>query len=478
MISLRAPKPPAEPVAPLPLREALAAESEREGAPALPARADLCVIGGGFTGLWTAIHAKLADPTAEVALLEAGVCGGGASGRNGGFLMTAWSKYGSLAKICGDADARTYAYAVEGAIGEIAEFCVEHAIEAEFDRAGWVWAATNPSQVGAWQGTVDTLAGAGFDPYRELARDEVAALTGSPVHLAGIFEPLAATINPGLLVRGLRRVAAEIGVAVCERTAVTGIEAEPAPVLVTDRGSVAADTVVIATSAWAAAIPQLRSQIVVVASDVVATDPIPSRLDELGVQRGLSISDSRRAVHYYRFSGDGRLYFGKGGGGVARGRTVADRFERDPARAKEVQRHLSRLYPALWDVAVPHSWRGAVDYALTGLPFIGRLPGHERVLVATGFSGNGVTPSFVAGRHLAMVALERGAGPVPEALGVPAGRLPPEPLLFVGGEVVRRAVHRRERAEDGDRNPSIATRAIARLDPTSFVDSSAQPSEA
>ena len=119
----------------------------------------------------------------------------------------------------------------------------------------------------------------------------------------------------------------------------------------------------------------------------------------------------------------------------------------------------------------------SVDYALTGLPFIGRLPGQERVLVATGFSGNGVTPSFVAGRHLAAVALERGAGPVPEALGVlPGGGLPPEPLLFVGGEVVRRAVHRREQAQDRDRDPSLATRAIASLDPTSFVDSSARSS--
>ncbi|MBS1843222.1 MAG: FAD-dependent oxidoreductase [Actinobacteria bacterium] len=430
------------------------------------------MVGGGLTGLWTAVHAKLSDPAASVVLLEAGVCGGGASGRNGGFLMTAWSKFGSLAKIAGVADALAYSRAVEDAVGEIGEFCTEYAIEAEFNQAGWVWTATNTEQVGTWEQTSDALAAIGASPYRALSREETAAMTGSPVHLAGVFEAAAGTVNPARLVRGLRRVALQLGVAIRERTAVLGVESSRTrPTLVTSGGSIDAGTVVLATSAWTATLAPLDSQLVVLGSDVVATDPIAERLEALGLRRGISISDSRRTVHYYRVSEDGRLIFGKGGGGVAPGRIVGRRFERSARRAEEVRRHLRRIYPSLWDVPVPHDWRGAVDYSLSGLPFVGRLHGQERVLVAAGFSGNGLTPSYVAGRDLARMALGRDRVAVPEALGrTPGRRLPPEPLLFVGGEIVRRAVERKERAEDEGRVPSRAARAVASLDPTSFVD--------
>lgn len=475
-IHLQAPKPPSDPVRPLLLRDAIEAEGGRGPVAALPREADVCVVGGGFTGLWTAIHAKLAEPGARVAVLEAGICGGGSSGRNGGFLMSAWSKFSSLAKVCGAADALTYANAVESAIAEIGDFCANHGIDAGFRQAGWVWAATNADQVGAWDSTLETLAAFGASPYRTLSGAETATMAGSPLHLAGVFEPLAGTIDPGRLVRGLRRAADELGIVVCEGTTVTGIDEEPVPTLTTTRGTLRAGAAVLATSAWAASLPKLSEQLVVIASDVVATDPIPARLDALGLERGISISDSRRAVHYYRVSEDGRMVFGKGGGGVARARTVGGRFEESSSRAVEVRRQMRRIYPTLWDVPVPHSWRGAVDYALSGLPFIGAVPGHERLLIGVGFSGNGVTPSYVAGRHLASLALGRGGEAVPEALGVlPSRHLPPEPLLFVGGEIVRRAVERRERSEDEERRPSAITRLVASLDPTSFVDTSAPP---
>jgi glycine/D-amino acid oxidase-like deaminating enzyme len=475
-IQLQIPAPPSDPVKPLLLRDALAEEGGRGPVAPLPGETDVCVVGGGLTGLWTALHAKLAEPSARVAVLEAGVCGGGASGRNGGFLMSAWSKIASLAKACGPADALTYATAVEKAIPEIGSFCADYRIDAEFDQAGWVWAATNASQVGAWDGTLETLSVFGAEPFQTLSAAETVAMTGSPTHLAGVFEPLAGTINPGRLVRGLRRIADGLGIVVCEQTAVTGIEETPAPTLTTSKGTVRAQTAVLATSAWAASLPKLAEQLVAIASDVVATDPIPGRLDALGLKRGISISDSRRAVHYYRVSQDGRMIFGKGGGGVARSRTIGGRFEESSSRAVEVRRQMRRIYPTLWDIPAPYAWRGAVDYALSGLPFIGTLPGHERVLIGAGFSGNGLTPSYVAGRHLASLALERGGEAVPEGLGVlPSRRLPPEPLLFIGGEIVRRAVECRERSEDQERKPSRVTKVVASLDPTSFVDNSAPP---
>src|SRR6185312_11131936 len=115
---------------------------------------------------------------------------------------------------------------------------------------------------------------------------------------------------------------------------------------------------------------------VVIASDVVASDPIPDKLRQIGWQEGLSISDSRRLVNYYRVSKDGRVIFGKGGGTLAMRGTVGAAFNRPSARATEVVSQFRRIYPMLGDVAFPVSWRGPIDYSLTGLPFVCSLERH------------------------------------------------------------------------------------------------------
>ena len=445
----------------------------------MPARTDVCIVGGGYTGLWTAIHLKRKDPSLDVTVLEADLCGAGASGRNGGFVMTAWSKFGSLKKLCGVDDALRFARAAADAVGEIGRFCPDHGIDAGFRQDGWLWAATSPAQAAAWEDTCEQIAGAGAEPYQPLSREEVAERSGSPVHLAGIFEPGAGTVQPALLARGLMRVACGLGVRVIEQTPVLSVTAEPRPTITTSRGTVFADRVVLAMNAWAAAVPQLRRRLVVIASDVVATAPIPRRLAELGWSAGLSISDSRRLVNYYRVSEDGRVVFGKGGGTLARGGRVGPSFHRPSSRRAEVEAQFRHIYPMLWDVGVDSSWRGPIDYALTGLPFFCAMPGAPQILVGAGFSGNGVGRPTSAAERLPILRTE-GTDAVPEALQrLPSGGLPPEPFRFAGGLIVRSAVARKEAAEDLGRRPAALTRLAARLDPTSFVDrGNSEPSPA
>ncbi len=451
------------------LEEALVGE---EPAPPVAGdlRADVCIVGGGYTGLWTALALKEAEPALDVALVEADVCGGGASGRNGGFVLSWWAKFATLVKLCGAEEAARLAHASAVAVGEIGAWCERHGVDAQLRPDGWLWAATSEAQRGAWRPTLETLARHGHSPFQELSDEEVARRAGSAEHLAGVFEPTAATLQPALLARGLRRVALERGVRIFERSSMTELVRSRPPRVRTPAGSVTAGTVVVATNAWAAGIPELRRSLVVIASDMVATEPAPERLAAVGWTNGLAISDSRLLVNYYRTTPDGRVAFGRGGGALAFGGRVGARFDGASPRAHDVERSFRSLYPTLGGLRVASSWTGPIDRSLTSLPFFGRLGGRPDLLYGVGYSGNGVGPSLLGGRILASLALERDDewAATPLAQG-PPGRFPPEPARFAGGVVVRAAVARKERAEDAGRRADPVTRALARLAPAGLV---------
>jgi putative aminophosphonate oxidoreductase len=451
------------------LAEALAGAEE---APPLGGdeRADVGIVGGGYTGLWTALELKRRQPSLDVALLEADVCGAGASGRNGGFVLSWWAKFGSLAKLCGDGEALRLARASAQAVAEIGAFCAEHGIDCHYRPDGWMWTATSPAQVGAWRPLLHQLEGLGERPFLELSAEEVARRTGSDRHLAGVFEPSAATVQPALLARGLRRVALERGVRIFERSPVLRLQRSRPPRLHTAQGSLSAERVVLATGAWSARIRELRRTVAVIASDVVATAPAPERLRACGWTDGLCISDSRMLVNYYRTTLDGRVVFGKGGGALAFAGQVGARFDGPSPRAAAVERCLRELYPGLADVPVAASWTGPIDRSLTGLPFFGRLRGRPDLLYGLGYSGNGVGPCLLGGRILASLVLDQEDEWSSLVLaGGPAGLFPPEPVRYLGGLLVRRAVEQTERAEDAGRPPNPVAARIAALAPAGLV---------
>jgi glycine/D-amino acid oxidase-like deaminating enzyme len=454
-------------------QQAAASEPAPAGRSALDSdtSADVCIVGGGFTGLWTALEIKRRAPGTDVLLIEADRCGGGASGRNGGFAMTWWSKFGTLAKLCGTEDALALARRAESAVRDIGTFCTEHRIGADFRPSGWVWAATNVEQTDAWAATLGALDAAGASPYRPLSRREVAELTGSPVHLAGVFEAGVATVQPAKLALGMARVALAAGVRICEGTAMTELRAGQPAEVVTARGRIRASAVVLAINAWASRIPQVGRGLVVVSSDVVATAPIPGDLDAIGWRHGPAVSDSRRLVNYYRTTEDGRVVFGKGGGAVAVSGRLGREYHVASPRAGEVAAQLRFVYPMLWQARIEAAWRGPIDYSVTGLPFFCRLDAQPNVVVGAGFSGNGVGPAKLAGELLAEMTLHGGDAGLPGALThAPASHLQPEPVRYVGARLVRGALARKEALEDVGNRVGRLTEFLARLDPTSFVD--------
>jgi putative aminophosphonate oxidoreductase len=434
-------------------------------------RADVCIVGGGFTGLWTALSLTERAPELDVAIVEADICGGGASGRNGGFVLSLWAKFSALESVCGTTGALWLARASADAVGRIATFCDEHGIDAHLRPDGWLWTATNRAQIGAWDSTLAAVQALGEEPFERLEPAEVARRSGSPSHLAGVFEPTAATVQPALLARGLRRVAVERGVRIYEHSPMRRLDRSLPPVVRTRDGSVTADRVVIALNAWATRLREVRSAVVVIASDVIATEPIPERLGEIGWTDGLCIDDSRLLVNYYRTTLDGRLVFGQGGGTLAFGGRVGAAFEGESPRVDEVRAGLRHIYPMLADAAITHTWTGPIDRTAVGLPFFWRLGGRDDLLCGAGYSGNGVGPSRLGGDVLASLALGADdewarCGLAREPTG---GRLPPEPLRYVGGRLVREAVARKERAEDHGRRPPRRAVALAKLAPAGLV---------
>lgn len=429
---------------------------------------DVCIVGGGFTGLWSAIEIKDRDASVDVTLLEADICGAGASGANGGFAMTWWPKWGTLQKLVGS-DAAAVAQASEDAVAEIGSFAAGNEIEAGYTKAGWFWAATSDAQAGSWQETVAGWAQSGHTPYRPVGAEEAARISGSATHLGGVFEEGVATLHPARLVRGLRRAALERGIRILEHTPMIGIEQRGTRAHIsTPTGTVTADQVILATNTSLVAHREIRKRLVVLGSDVVATAPCAPEIAEW--DDGLAISDSRRLVHYYRTTHDDRVVFGKGGGRVGFGSSVATGFWGSSTRAEQVTAQLHRTFPKLKTVPITHSWGGAVDYSIDAMPFFDSLSRMPNVHYVAGYSGDGVGPARLAGHVLASLALgsddQWSRFPL---LRQPKGIFPPEPARYLGGHVVRRAILGKEAAEDLGHRPNPLLVAISKLDPTSFV---------
>ena len=436
-------------------------------------KADVAIVGGGFVGLWTAIRIKEHSPACEVVVLEKDICGGGASGRNGGFVLSWMPKLSSLAKLFGIQEALRIAGCSELAIDEIGEFCQRNRIDADFRKGGWLWTATSAAQLNAWEGVVRHCEQNGVTAFERLHPEEVSRRAGSPAHRAGVFVENAAVVQPAALVRGLRRVALSLGVRIFENTKVhTFTRAAPVTIR-TDAGKIFAEKLVIAANAWSAGIRELSRAIAVVSSDMIVTAPIPERLEHIGWYQGLSITDSQTMVDYYCITRDGRVAFGKGGWTIAYGGNIGERFDRHARRAAEVTADFRRYYPSLKDVPVMHDWSGPIDRTADSLPLLGCFSGHKNICYGIGWSGNGVGPSVIGGKILASLALERKDEWSNHPLvGRSAWGFPPEPIRFIGAHVVRAAVASKERAEIAGKRPSRLAVQLSKLAPAGLEDKS------
>jgi glycine/D-amino acid oxidase-like deaminating enzyme len=228
-----------------------------------------------------------------------------------------------------------------------------------------------------------------------------------------------------------------------------------------------ADKVVLAANAWAARIPELRPHLFVVGSYIVATEPVPDLIKNLGLDAGQAICDSQARVIYYQATKSGRLVFGRGGGRVAPLGHVGSSFDSSERWHQDAAAELRRIQPELAGARITHGWGGPVDVSLASVPFFGGLEGREDLLYGVGWSGTGIGPSVLGGKILASLALgiddEHSQSPlVRQRL---TDTYPREPLRTVGALLVREAVAREAAAQVAGRRPSRVAVATAALIP-------------
>ena len=445
------------------LREALARESGSSCPPLTgDVTADVVIVGGGFTGLWTAYFLTQANPNLGIVLLEQDICGAGPSGRNGGFASGWWDELDGLVTLYGpDASVRA-CRAISASITAIGQFCQENGIDAWFTKAGYMYAITADAHEKLCEEMVARARHVGSpDELRELTAAEVRERCASPAFRGGAFMRDAASVQPGLLVRGLRRVVLERGVTIHEGSAVTGLETGPPALVSTARGSVRAKRAVLALNAWATGWPQLQRRLVAWSSYIVLTAPAPELISEIGWNGGEVVSDFRTSLRYFRTTRDGRIAFG-GGGGRAR-RSIDDAFTHDTRAVEQAAEGFRLMFPSFADVPIEDAWGGPIDVSPTHLPVFGTLhPGN--LFFALGYTGNGVAPTHLAGQVLADLVTDRDTDSVRLPMVNPKPRLfPPQPFRSWGAYVVRRAMIAKETAEEQGRKPNRLVDQLAKM---------------
>jgi glycine/D-amino acid oxidase-like deaminating enzyme len=425
---------------------------------------DVAIVGGGYTGLWTALAVGELEPSARVAVLEAALCGEGPSGRNGGFLHGYWSSLARARRVFGDGGALAVAEAASAIVPGVREFVEQRGVDVWLREAPMLEVSAAPAQDEAIDAALAAARDLGVEEEATpIGRDELGERCSSPSFRRGVLYREGATVQPARLVRALSAAVLDTGVVLHERTPMIRLRRDSPNVVETPRGRVRAREVVVAINAAAAGWRPLARRLTAFGSYVVLTEPVPQLLDAINWTGGESIVDGRMFLHYFRTTNDGRVLMGSGSGPIGFGGRLGERFTADAPSVARAEAGLRFLLPGLADAGVERAWGGPIDVSADHFPFFGTVPG-SRIHYGAGYSGNGVGPSWLGGRILARLAL----GVEDELTALPLVNrsvrpLPPEPIKGVGGGLVRGAALRVEEAEQAGRRPALPLRAIAAL---------------
>ena len=347
---------------------------------------DVCVVGGGLTGLTAAL--ELAERGFDVAVLEANRVGWGASGRSGGQLIFGYAcEMPRLAALTSPADAKLlFDWSIE-AIDRIRERIARHAIDCDW-RDGQLHVAIKPRQLAELRHYRDLLGGTyGYAGLELLDRSALAAHIDSPRYIGGLFDPRGAHLHPLKYTLGIAAAARAAGVRVFEQSRALRLVRGPAPEVHCAQGRVRARQIVLAGNAWLGRlVPELERRIMPVGTYIVASAPLGAELARRCLPTDAAVTDINFVLDYFRLSADHRMLFG--------GRVSYSRIQ-PPNLAGSMRRRMQRVFPQLADVPVDYAWGGYVDITMNRAPHFGRL--EPAIYFAQGFSGHGMAATGLAG---------------------------------------------------------------------------------
>jgi glycine/D-amino acid oxidase-like deaminating enzyme len=380
-----------------------------------PGEADVCIVGAGYTGLWTAYYLKGLRPELRVVILEAAFAGFGASGRNGGWVTSELP--GSRARFArgprGTAGVRALEAALRDTVDEVGRVIAEESIPADFTRGGRLSVATSPPQLARLQAGLAHLRewGDGEDVYAFLGRDKLAERINIVGALGALFAPHSARIQPAALAAGLAAAAERRGVEIYEATPVTAILASgdagagAGAVARTEFGDMRARSVLRCTEGFTASLEGARRVLLPMNSSMVVTEPLPADAwKAIGWDGFETLSDEAHAYVYAQRTADGRIAIGGRGVPYRFGSKTDHRGVIDDRTAAALGGMLRRMFPAAATVRLDHAWCGVLGVPRDWCASVMYNPASGTGW-AGGYTGHGVAAANLAGRTLAHLVL-------------------------------------------------------------------------
>lgn len=416
---------------------------------------DLCVVGGGYTGLWTAIIAKERDPSRDVVLIDADACGDAASGRNGGFmdsslthgLSNAMARWPDEVEILQELGWRN--------LNEIEASMAKYGIDCDYERTGVIDVANThhpPSYLEEVRAEHDLLASLGYE-VEWLDADAMQAEVHSPIYTGGMWsKSTSALVDPAKLAWGLKTTAEQLGVRIYEDTKATDLKRDGIGVMVTTPlGAIRAGKVALATNAFKPLLRRLGNYIAPVYDYCMVTEPLTDeQLASIGWTNRQGLSDLANQFHYYRLTADNRILWGGYDAVYYWGGKVSSELENRPETWAKLSAHFFDTFPQLDGVQFTHIWGGVIDTSSRFSVFFGRAMG-GRVAYALGYTGLGVAASRFGGAvMLDLLHGRRSIATQTEFVTTKPLPFPPEPFRFVGIQATRWSLDQEDKT--GKRN--------------------------
>ncbi len=407
-------------------------------------RTDLAIVGAGYSGLWTALLAKQADPDRDVVLLDAASVGWAASGRNGGFCAASLTHGSANGRERFSDEFDTLQRLGRDNLAGLIVDVDRYSIDCDLERTGELTVATEAYQVDGLREAA--AAGEG----RFLEQDEMRQEVASPTYLAGLWDQQSTVlVHPAKLAWGLAAAAERAGVRIFERTHIRRIRRDAGEIRLDSReGSISARHVALGTNAFPSLVRRVRPYVVPVYDYALVTEPLSTEQhDAIGWRNRQGLGDNANQFHYYRLTPDNRILFGGYDAIYHFGRAIKPELDQRPETFRLLADHFFETFPQLAGLRFTHAWGGAIDLCSRFCPFFGTAYDGQ-VAYATGYTGLGVGATrFGAQVMLDLLSgeeTERTATAMVQSKPLP---FPPEPFAYASVQLTRRSIAKADRNE-------------------------------